>query len=99
MTTTSGPSTIRQHADPQRTSVWYPYRWPSVALVDAETWRRVRDIAEARTDIHNQRAMSDSDSYLTGLITCPHCGNKYIGTSARGCNRIYRYYTCYSRAR
>lgn len=69
------------------------------ALIDADTWRRVRDIAEARTDAHHQRTMSDSDYHLTGLITCPHCGNKYIGTSAKGRNRLYRYYTCYSRVR
>ncbi len=69
------------------------------ALVDRDTWRRVRDIADTRADAHNQRAMSDSDYHLTGLITCPHCGNKYIGTSAEGRNRTYRYYTCYSRVR
>jgi site-specific DNA recombinase len=69
------------------------------ALIDRETWRRVRDIAEARSDAHNQRAMSESDYQLTGLITCPECGNKYIGTSARGRSRIYNYYTCYSRTR
>jgi site-specific DNA recombinase len=69
------------------------------ALVDRETWRRVRDIAETRSDAHNQRAMSESDYHLTGLITCPECGNKYIGTSARGRSRIYNYYTCYSRTR
>jgi site-specific DNA recombinase len=69
------------------------------ALVDRDTWRRVRDIADTRADAHNQRAMSDSDYHLTGLITCPHCGNKYIGTSAKGRNRTYRYYTCYSRVR
>ena len=69
------------------------------ALVDRETWRRVRAIADARSDTHNQRAMSESDYYLTGLITCPRCGNKYVGTSAKGRNRAYQYYTCYSRAR
>lgn len=69
------------------------------ALVDRETRRRVRDVADTRADAHNQRAMSDSDYHLTGLITCPQCGNKYIGTSAKGRNRTYRYYTCYSRVR
>lgn len=69
------------------------------ALIDRETWRRVREIAESRSDAHNQRAMSDSDYHLTGLITCPKCGNKYIGTSAKGRNKTYNYYTCYSRVR
>jgi site-specific DNA recombinase len=69
------------------------------ALIDRPTWQRARDIAEARSDTHTQRAMSDSDYHLTGLITCPDCGNKYIGTSAKGRNRLYHYYTCYSRVR
>lgn len=64
------------------------------ALIDRDTWRRVRTIADTRSDAHHQRAMSESDYHLTGLITCPECGNKYIGTSARGRNRTYRYYTC-----
>lgn len=29
----------------------------------------------------------------------PACGHKYIGTSATGRNRTYRYYTCFSRVR
>jgi site-specific DNA recombinase len=43
--------------------------------------------------------MSDSDYYLTGLLTCPQCGQRYIGTSARGRTRTYRYYTCFTRTR
>jgi len=37
--------------------------------------------------------------HLTGLITCPACGNKYIGTAAHGRNRAYRYYTCFTRSK
>jgi site-specific DNA recombinase len=36
---------------------------------------------------------------LTGLITCPDCGRRYLGTAARGRSRTYRYYTCFSRNR
>lgn len=43
--------------------------------------------------------MSGSDYHLTGLITCPACGHKFIGTAATGRNRVYRYYTCFSRVR
>jgi len=46
-----------------------------------------------------QRALSYGDYHLTGKITCPACGRKYIGTSATGRNRTYRYYTCFSRTR
>jgi site-specific DNA recombinase len=69
------------------------------AIIDRATWQRARSIAEARSDAHTQRAMSESDYHLTGLITCPECGKKYIGTSAKGRNRLYHYYTCFSRVR
>lgn len=69
------------------------------ALIDQKTFDRARRIANARSDAHTQRAMNSSDYHLTGLITCPECGNKYVGTSAKGRTRTYRYYTCFSRAR
>ena len=68
-------------------------------LIDEDTFRRARDIAAARGDNQTQRAMSDSDYYLTGLITCPDCGQRYLGTSANGRTRRYRYYTCYTQTR
>jgi site-specific DNA recombinase len=68
-------------------------------LIDRETFRRANEIADARGDKQTQRALSDSDYYLTGLITCPDCGHHYIGTSAKGRNRTYRYYTCFNRSR
>ena len=68
-------------------------------LIDRDTFARAQQIATARGDAQTQRAMSDSDYYLTGLLTCPHCGHKYIGTSANGRTRRYRYYTCFSRTR
>jgi site-specific DNA recombinase len=69
------------------------------ALIDRPTWDHIREIADSRSDAHNQRAMNGSDYHLTGLITCPRCKNKYIGTSAKGRTRSYHYYTCYSRSR
>jgi site-specific DNA recombinase len=68
-------------------------------LVDRDTFNQARDIAAARADAHTQRAASPGDYHLTGLITCPDCGGKYIGTAARGRSRTYRYYTCFSRNR
>ncbi|MGH8883473.1 MAG: recombinase family protein, partial [Stackebrandtia sp.] len=68
-------------------------------LIEQETWDRAREIATARADTHKQRAMTVSDYHLTGLITCPECGNKYIGTVAHGRTRRYQYYTCHSRIR
>ncbi|MGI5523207.1 recombinase family protein [Micromonospora sp. CA-259024] len=69
------------------------------ALIDRDTFRRAQYIANARGDVQTQRAMSDSDYYLTGLLTCPQCGQRYIGTSAKGRTRRYRYYTCFTRTR
>ena len=40
-----------------------------------------------------------SDYHLTRKITCPQCGQKYLGTSATGKLRRYRYYTCFTRNR
>jgi hypothetical protein len=68
-------------------------------LIDRETWQRASPIAAERADPQTQRAASNGDYDLTGKITCPGCGHKYIGTSATGRSRTYRYYTCFSRVR
>jgi site-specific DNA recombinase len=68
-------------------------------LIDRATFEQARQIADARADAHTQRAASPGEYHLTGLITCPDCGRKYIGTAARGRSRTYRYYTCFSRNR
>ncbi|MGI5180547.1 recombinase family protein [Dactylosporangium sp. CA-152071] len=68
-------------------------------LIDRTAYAIAQQIAAARGDSQTQRAMSDSDYYLTGLLTCPQCGHRYIGTSANGRTRRYRYYTCYTRTR
>ncbi|WP_249714742.1 recombinase family protein [Rhizomonospora bruguierae] len=68
-------------------------------LVDEELFGRCQAILEARGEAHSQRAASNSDYDLTGRITCPKCGCKYVGTSATGKLRRYRYYTCFTRAR
>jgi site-specific DNA recombinase len=68
-------------------------------LIDRSVFDQAREIAAARADAHTQRAASPSEYHLTGLITCPECGAKYIGTAVRGRNARYRYYTCYSRSR
>jgi site-specific DNA recombinase len=68
-------------------------------LISRATWRKALAIAAARADEHSQRAASPGDYHLSGLITCPDCGHKYVGTSATGRTRTYRYYTCFSRAR
>jgi site-specific DNA recombinase len=68
-------------------------------LISRATWKKALAIAAARAGEHTQRAASPADYHLTGLITCPACGHSYVGTSATGRTRTYRYYTCFSRAR
>jgi site-specific DNA recombinase len=68
-------------------------------LIDRDTYRRAQEIVAARGSANTQRAMSDSDYCLTGLLTCPDCGHRYIGTSAHNKRQRYRYYTCYTRTR
>jgi site-specific DNA recombinase len=69
------------------------------ALVEPDLFEQCQAILTARAQAHSQRAASNSDYHLTGLITCPHCGNKYIGTAATGKLRRYRYDTCFARTR
>ena len=68
-------------------------------LTDPETFEQCQRILTARGEPGSSRAASNSGYYLTGLITCPECGCKYVGTSATGKLRRYRYYTCFSRVR
>jgi len=68
-------------------------------LVDPDLFAQCQRILDARGEAHSQRAAANSDYHLTGLITCPKCGHKYVGTSATGKLRRYRYYTCFARAR
>jgi site-specific DNA recombinase len=68
-------------------------------LIDRSTFAAAQKIIEARGDAQTQRAMSDSDYFLTGLLICPDCGQRYIGTSANGRTRRYRYYTYFTQTR
>jgi len=68
-------------------------------LADQARFDEAQRIMTARGEACSQRAASTSDYHLTGLINCPNCGRRYVGTSATGRNRSYRYYTCFSRSR
>jgi site-specific DNA recombinase len=68
-------------------------------LVHPDLFDQCQAILQARGEAGSSRAASNSDYLLTGQITCPRCGHKYIGASATGKLRRYRYYTCYSRVR
>ena len=68
-------------------------------IIAKELFQQVQAILTSRSEPGSKRRACNSDYSLTGLITCPACGLKYIGTSATGRARIYRYYTCFSRIR
>lgn len=69
------------------------------AIISRELFEDVQRILILRGEEGSRRRAANSDYDLTGLITCPDCGLKYIGTAATGRSRSYRYYTCYSRVR
>jgi site-specific DNA recombinase len=68
-------------------------------IIDPDLFEQCQLILTSRGELGSARAAASSDYHLTGLITCPQRGHKYIGASATGKLRRYRYYTCFSRAR
>jgi site-specific DNA recombinase len=69
------------------------------AIIDDATFAEAQRILAARGEDHSKRAANGSDYLLTGLMRCPSCGKAMIGTRAHGRSRVYRYYTCFTRAR
>jgi len=72
---------------------------PHPPLIDLETFDLAGQILQLRGEEYAHRASNASDYLLAGLITCTHCGKRYIGTAAHGNKYRYRYYTCFSRHR
>ncbi len=69
------------------------------AIIDPGVFEDAQRILAARGQDYSKRAVSGSDYLLTGLMRCPSCDRAMIGTRAHGRTRIYRYYTCFTRAR
>ncbi len=68
-------------------------------IIDEPLFLAAHQILAARGQDHSKRAANGSDYLLTGLMRCPSCGKAMIGTRAHGRSRVYRYYTCFTRAR
>jgi Recombinase/Recombinase zinc beta ribbon domain len=68
-------------------------------IVSEATFTQAQLILAARGEDRSKRAANGSDYLLTGLMRCPDCGKAMIGTRAHGRSRVYRYYTCFTRAR
>jgi site-specific DNA recombinase len=69
------------------------------AIIDDTAFGEAQRILAARGDDYSKRAANGSDYLLTGLMRCQSCGKAMIGTRAHGRSRVYRYYTCFTRAR
>jgi site-specific DNA recombinase len=72
---------------------------PHPPLIDSETFVAAQRILETRGENHSRRASNKSDYLLAGLISCTHCGARFVGGAANGSKYRYRYYTCFSRHR
>jgi site-specific DNA recombinase len=67
------------------------------AIIDGKTFELAGALLTERGINRAKAASVASDYHLTGKIICPRCGRAYLGTSATGRNRVYRYYTCHTR--
>ena len=68
-------------------------------IIEQALFAEAQRVLAARGEDHSKRAANGSDYLLTGLMRCPSCGKAMIGTRAHGRSRVYRYYTCFTRAR
>lgn len=68
-------------------------------LIDRDTFDEAQRLLAERGEDHAHRRANGSDYQLTGLMLCPKCGKAMIGTRATGKNKVYRYYTCFTRSR
>jgi site-specific DNA recombinase len=69
------------------------------AIIDRKTFALADALLTERGAIRGKAARVASDYHLTGKIRCPRCGMAYLGTTATGRHRAYRYYTCHTRNR
>lgn len=69
------------------------------SLLELATFDQAQQILTTRGQDYSHRAANSSDYQLTGLMRCPKCHKAMIGTRAHGKTKIYRYYTCFTRAR
>jgi site-specific DNA recombinase len=68
-------------------------------LIEESTFNAVEALLTERGENYSRRRSNPSNYLLGGLLTCAHCGSKFIGTAARGNRYQYRYYTCHRRNR
>ena len=54
-----------------------------------------QELMDGRGGNCSKRRSNASDYLVAGLLTCAHCGSRFIGTAARGNRYEYRHYTCH----
>jgi site-specific DNA recombinase len=69
------------------------------AIIERKTFALAGALLTERGANRAKAASVASDYHLTGKIICSRCGRAYLGSSATGRNRAYRYYTCHTRNR
>ncbi|MGH2725319.1 MAG: recombinase family protein [Actinomycetota bacterium] len=69
------------------------------AIVDRDVFERAQRILEERGDSQALKRGHPSEYLLSGLLRCGRCRRAFVGTSAYGRTRRYRYYTCSTRYR
>ncbi|MEX5712846.1 recombinase family protein [Parafrankia sp. FMc6] len=82
--------------------IYYDGVWhdaPHAPIVDADTFKAANATRTTRTEERALRASNPARYELTGRIVCQRCNTAYVGTSAHGRTRHYRYYTCHNRLR
>jgi site-specific DNA recombinase len=62
------------------------------AIVSEEEFLRLRDFLDARNPKKTPPRVVTGDVLLTGLVTCPHCGDGMTTQTGKGGR--YRYYSC-----
>ena len=68
-------------------------------IIDRKTFTFAGTLLSERGDNPAKAACVASTYQLTGKVVCPKCGKQYVGTTATGRSRTYRYYTCHTRNR
>ena len=69
------------------------------AIVPREMFESAQRTLEERGDSQALKRGHPSEYLLSGLIRCGRCRRAFVGTSAHGRTRRYRYYTCSTRYR
>jgi site-specific DNA recombinase len=75
------------------------YPAPHQPLIDEALFERAQEILASRSGDYALRRSNRSDYLLTGLVSCGHCGKRYVGAAANAKRGRYRYYVCFTRQR